>query len=479
MTINQKMQINPSDDLNEIFFKCVSISENNIDRSLCEGSLLGLITEQLDQSDVDKVVDAISEAEKDLADVFKYFDSLENFDKSKIPTLETYLNSMKDALQKARGDLAVANFETGSVSSFFGEKLTLPQITQAAITIQTKANDFTMGFSDAVDNIVDRLGSLAKTDEERASALRDLAGQGGFPEVERLQKGITKAMKDALGGGWFKKVVSFFKSGPTIGAEKKILDTIPKLNIDVVATEVADALLDSSISSLEAKPPPLPEKPETLEPVAQESQEAEEKEQEQSKGEESSSETADIPPPPPAEDAKKEQEASLEQLRNSIQQQFSEPEAQAPGAAVMDALEGWYDGLSKSSKQTISAAGRYDDLKNVVKTSMDNLADTVAAEIRSSMSDWRAKHEETLIKSKRFAKKNFDSLEKMIPDLAAFMIKKVDESPSRLTKQSIRKYTFNFLNRRFTPKKTNLLSEKYDMEDMIAYRMNRMAGLDV
>ena len=109
---------------------------------------------------------------------------------------------------------------------------------------------------------------------------------------------------------------------------------------------------------------------------------------------------------------------------------------------------------------------------------MDGLADTVEDAIRSAMSDWRSEHEETLIKSRRFAKKNFDTLEQTVPQLAAFMIKKVNESRGKLTKSKIRKSVFNLLNKRFTPSMTGVLTENYSPDEMAVYRLNKLAGLD-
>ena len=53
------------------------------------------------------------------------------------------------------------------------------------------------------------------------------------------------------------------------------------------------------------------------------------------------------------------------------------------------------------------------------------------------------------MKSRRFAKKNFDSLESLIPQLVGAMLKKTSESNIRLTKGMIRKSVNNFLDSRF------------------------------
>ena len=51
-----------------------------------------------------------------------------------------------------------------------------------------------------------------------------------------------------------------------------------------------------------------------------------------------------------------------------------------------------------------------DSLKDIVFVAIDSASDIIADEVGKAVKDWRAEHEELLVRSKRFAKKNFDSL---------------------------------------------------------------------
>lgn len=470
-------RFNTNDRLNEVFVKAQNVKTKSFEDSLFERKLSFLLLEQLDQNDVKEVTKAIEEASKNVDEVFQYLDRLGDFDRSKVSTLEVWLGSMKDALDKARGELASANFETGAVSKFFGKKLTLPQITQAAIGIQTKANDFFTGFSNAMDNIRDNLGPLVKNETDAEKPLRDLAGQGGFPDENKLKSGINKAMKSALGGGFFKRISSFFAKGKTVGAEKRILEELPDLDINAFADQITDALLDSSMKSLkEVEPPPLPKDPDGLEDEARDAQEAET----QSPSSDEAQQSGQGPPPLPAgSEAEKAQDQAQQELTQSIKDEAQEPEA--PGVAVMNAIEGWFDGLAKSNQEKLSQAGRYESLKSSIQTTMDGVSDTVQNAVRDAISGWRSEHEETLIKSRRFSKKNFDSLEELIPKLAAAMMKKVNESHGRLTHNDVKKHVVSFLNRRFKLSQQNMLKEestKYTVKEMEVYRLNKLAGFD-
>jgi len=468
-----KMAVSRDKELNEIFLKCVD-SNQAMHHSLQEGSIQFLMLEELDQSDILQVSNAIAAAEKQIDSVEDYLDGFGNLDRSKIGGIEAYMDAMRDALNTAKSELSGASFETGAVSSFLGQKLTLPRITQAAVALHTKAADFGTGFSKSINKVKAAVAPFAKNAEDMDKPIRELAGTPGIPSIDKMKKGIKKAIQDSLGGGFFKKVVNFFTSGPTLGAEKKILDQLPKIDNEAMAEQLADALLDSTLNELTKSPAPKPPETGQLSDVAQESQEVEEEQVEQ--GGQTEDTGADAPPPENEEEAQEEQDAASEELTSAIKDAGAG--AKPPGAAVMDALDAWYGGLSPSSQQTLSASGRLDDLKNSVKTTMDNLADTVADEIRSAMSDWRGKHEETLIKSRRFAKKNFDTLEQTVPELASFMLKKVDESSGKISKTKIRKTVFRFLDRRFKPGLAGVLTESYSTDDMEDYRMRKLAGLD-
>ncbi len=470
------LRVSRNKELNEIFVRAIDAVQA-ADYSLSENSLRFLLNEQIDQSDISKVQTAIEAAGKQIEAVESYLDKFGNLDRSKIDTVDSYIGSLKSALDKARSELSGASFETGAVSTFFGEKVTLPQIAQGAVALHTKATDFGTAFSDSINRVKAAVEPFAK-DSDLDTPIRQLAGQGAVPEEAKMKKGIEKAIKTALGGGFFKKIVGFFSKARS-GAEKRILDEIPDLDESAMASQMADALLDATINELtKTPPPPKPDTAKDLENVAQEAVKAEEEEAEQAADDPGADavDTGGAPPPENEEEAEQEQDAASEELTSAVKDAGGD--SSPPGVAVMDALDSWYDGLSPSSQQTLKAAGRYDSLKTTVQTTMDGLADTVEDAIKAAMADWRSEHEETLIKSRRFAKKNFDTLEQTVPQLAAFMIKKVEESRSRLTKSKIKKTVYSFLNKRFKPGLTGVLNERYTPNEMAVYRLNKLAGLD-
>ena len=134
--------------------------------------------------------------------------------------------------------------------------------------------------------------------------------------------------------------------------------------------------------------------------------------------------------------------------------------------AIAQTLDSWGQSLSPTSQDTLKRNLKGDSLKDIIFTAVDGASEIVAMEVKRAIKDWRKEHEEALIRSKRFAKKNFDSLEELVPELVSRIIKKTNESGKRLTVSSIRKAVFYSLDKNFYHR--NLISES---------RWQKLAGL--
>jgi hypothetical protein len=202
--------------------------------------------------------------------------------------------------------------------------------------------------------------------------------------------------------------------------------------------------------------------------------------------------SGDEPKPAGEKEAAKEQDNAEAELRAAAQAEAGE--AQTPASAVLGAVDGWYDGLSDTSQLSMQAKNRIGGLKDALQGSLDNLSKVVEKEVSKAIGAWRKEHEETLTLSNRFAKKNFDQLQTLIPKLAATMLKKSNESNSPLTRTTIHKSVHKFLDKQFRYTNGNLLTEElltstrrsrsieeketdYAKSDMVKYRWMQMAGL--
>jgi len=122
----------------------------------------------------------------------------------------------------------------------------------------------------------------------------------------------------------------------------------------------------------------------------------------------------------------------------------------SPKDAISKALTDWESGLSASSQKSLKAKNRGGKLKDAVFTGIDKGKKAVERAVAKAVKDWRSENEEVLIKSKRFAKKNFDSLQQMIPALAAQVLSQAKENRQRkLTTVEIKNFVYNRLEEKF------------------------------
>ena len=136
--------------------------------------------------------------------------------------------------------------------------------------------------------------------------------------------------------------------------------------------------------------------------------------------------------------------------------------------AIATALDGWRDSLEGEAGEVIG--DRYPSLKDAIFGAIDNSGDELSTAVSDEIAAWRSEHEETLVKSKKFAKKNFQSLEDLAPDMAAAILKKSNEAVGTLTRNTVRKAVHGYLDKRYYGE-SDLLQERF------IRRMNKLAGL--
>jgi|TARA_R110002060_G_scaffold3805_5_gene5900 hypothetical protein len=170
--------------------------------------------------------------------------------------------------------------------------------------------------------------------------------------------------------------------------------------------------------------------------------------------------------PASEEEAEEEQETAQAELEAAAQEAAAEE--QPPAVAVAAALDTWMAGLSKSSQSSLTAKNRIGGLKDLVNTALEDAAKAIEGEVQAAVEIWRGEHEETLMKSKRFAQKNFDSLSELIPQIAAQMLKVTAESNIRLTRGMVHKSVHHYLDRTF--KRDGMLIESKRWEVLAGIR---------
>ena len=136
--------------------------------------------------------------------------------------------------------------------------------------------------------------------------------------------------------------------------------------------------------------------------------------------------------------------------------------------AIGTALDNWVDSLEDDAKGEIESV--FPSLKDAVFGAVDKSGDDLEQAVKDEIAAWRSEHEETLVRGKKFAKKNFQSLEDLAPGMAAAILKKSDEAVGVMTTATVRKAVHGYLNRKFFGQH-DLINENF------VRRMNKLAGL--
>ena len=280
--------------------------------------------------------------------------------------------------------------------------------------------------------------------------MRDVMEAEADLDADKTAKEMLKAMQGELvdpkkkKGGFMAMVKNFFKMGGTdiqvgpLGDESASSEEVVEMALAMTPLQIgraAEALMDM-VKAEEAAEAEVSAAEEEVKEELQDVVAADEEKQ----GEEEVEAEDDLAPEEAAEEAEEELESAAQEAAAS-----EDP----PGVAIAKALDSWAPGLSPTSQKSLQSKNRLQGLKDLVDQSLESAASAVQGEVEKAVQQWRGEHEETLIKSKRFAKKNFDSLQELIPGIAGALLKKTNESGARLTKGAIRRSVYKYLNKKF------------------------------
>lgn len=330
--------------------------------------------------------------------------------------------------------------------------------------VQSVASE-TAAILDATQQIRKNLSNFDSkvSDDQKSATIASLSDTvENFPDLAKLDKGISAvykvpkwfesawtsgadAAKSDTEGGFFKKAMSFVgglfkgaKSGRLVDS-KKLADAIKATPFSALQ----DLDLSAEVASLTNSSEAAGEETTELASAGVESQaEPGTASAEAGKGENVGEPIAS------EEEASKEVDTAENELADAAKEAVAS--LTSPRVAVDAALDDWASGLSPSSNKTITANDRIGKLKSGIHGSLERAAQAVEDEVQTAIKTWRDEHEETLIKSKRFAKKNFDSLEDLVPQIAAQMLKKTSENQLRLTKGMIHKSVHTYLSKKLS-----------------------------
>ena len=431
---------------------------------------------------------------------------------AKIPDEKAFLGGVTKAWQPPKGAMGAIKGFLSSMGIGSGPEL-------FGLTAKAFANDMMQSSIDELTTFLsgnEAQDAMETSNDEPVAQLDDqMAAAGLTPDV--MQGKEAPGGGEAEGGGegeagsaetkkWSELRKAYLGTGVDANAGKKFLDTLEKDNkfTDAVADliNLEESMYRRSLSSLLFEAIEF----DVLKGAAASAADEEGAQVKLAQGlakvladqgievnnVPAEEETAEDPEAPVDEkEAAAEQEQAQAELQAAVQDEAGEN--QSPAAAALGAIDAWVDGLSPTSQKSLQAKKRVDGLKQYVQSSLDGASKAIEKQVAKAIQKWRGEHEETLNKSKRFAKKNFDALEKLVPQLAGAMLKKANESSVQLTVATIEKSVYSYLNRKYFTDSDDLLNEAliqnnkssdsylddnpYTESDMVRYRWLKMAGL--
>ena len=367
---------------------------------------------------------------------------LEKFDEKDAANLEKGVKQIGDMIGGLESKLKDAGEGWKPVIDVLKKsvgELNTKQISQMALSGETKKlAKASAEYTKKIQTIASEIAAILDATEQMRKNLKNFESDVGdnkgetigalsdkveaFPDVSKLDKGIasvykvpkwfqsawaegSKSAEKETQGGFFKKAMSFIgglfkgaKSGRLIKPETlaaAIKATPYEALMDLDLKNEVQALTNSSEDAAG----------ETAELAA--SGAAASEEGSGGSKEDAPSEKELGAPPASKEDSEKEQATAEKELKTAAEEAVADPAP--PGVAANKALDGWTDGLSPDAQDTLRADGRLDSLKTSINTSLEGAADALAKEVQGAIAKWRADNEELLMKSRRFAKQNFDS----------------------------------------------------------------------
>lgn len=433
-----------------------------LEHSLSNQSIYGVISEDIEDADVEKLRKAVKSAISSVDQNLKTSSDL------KLSSLVDYFTKLKNTLKKADNftsklDLSDPKTAIKQVQGFFGKKIDSARALQAVIDLQNKSNTATSTMSSALELILKNLAGKEIGDEV---VLGDLDSEKHGLTSDDLKSGVSKAFKNSKPKGFMAKLGSLLGKSKvaqipgaeaveefpadkladdfmslTYGQLKSLMDISSKTaKVAEKAAVPTDAIKSIQSSAAEAAPPGK----EASGEKSEDKPEGKSEEKSEEKPEEAGGEKASEKPP---ENPEQESDPAKE-IKAAAAAVKSKP--MSPKDAISKALTDWESSLSKSSQGTLKRKNRNQELKDGIFTGIDKGKAAVQRAVAKAIKDWRANHEDALIKSKRFAKKNFDSLQKMIPALAAQVLAQTKESRTRkVSRKEITKFVNKSLDDKF------------------------------
>ena len=352
----------------------------------------------------------------------------------KVKTLETEIARLVGGAQSAASALRKISANDGLESEKFLEKLKAffdgkkdpKAFLNSVLLLQSRAQELVEILKYSLPKIVKTMSATQGDDNSGSATGRVYEILGTTPEMgaQSIHDLLVKARP-----GMFKKMGNFFKG---LNVSKKIIDTSKKIDYKAISKEMALMSAKDLKEISKGTASIASDSGKNLADVVKNA-------------------AADLKPDAEGSEGTKKAEVEADPTKalSTARKNASSGKSVSPKEGIESALKGWYDGLSKSAQETITKANKIGDLRDLVNLALDDSTKAVEGQVAAAVQTWRDQHEKDLIKSKRFAKKNFESLKTLIPQIVSAILKKKKESARGLAQEDVNRFVSLTLNQLF------------------------------
>jgi len=401
----------------------------------------GLLLEKID-------ADAALNLSKSNDKLLEMLAELENAFAGKIKSVDDEIGKLKTGAQKSVDLLKKLSSASGKggissekilskIKSFFRGSDDPKATLNAVLLLQSRAQELVEILKYAMPKIIEKI-EAAKIDKKSTDKL------WAALQIDKDSE-LNGALKDLLTQsrpGIFKSVGNFFKS---LNVNKDIINDDEKVDYDKIAAEMSELSVADFVSIAEGTASIKTDGGEDVKDSVKDFEDAIKSDEEGEEGAEGEEGEEDAEDP------------NAEQVKDAVQD--AEKSKGSPKDAVAGALEGWYDALSPTSQKQIKVKNRLGTLRDAIFGGVDDSIEALTKSVEDAIKKWRSENEDSLLKSKRFAKKDFDALQNLVPGLVASIAKKTNESKHGLVDEDVRKIVFHILDKR-AAKKSGILNEE-------------------
>jgi hypothetical protein len=238
----------------------------NFDRHALSENKVSLLTEALEQRDLDRTRAVINNFQKSLTSLETSLTSLageldgegtENA-KTESQPFFNYISDMKEVLNELLSGLADKEFESGMVMSYWGTKVSLPQMIAVATSAGQRMSSFFKAYNKFKEKFTKSIISFpgVKDDKSIESQRADIPK---IPKITKVENFAAECFEPATGEGFVKSIKSFFGSLLTVGDASKALNKFPNVSSKVLGISLTGLFMNSRVGAIKGlKMPPIP-----------------------------------------------------------------------------------------------------------------------------------------------------------------------------------------------------------------------------